>query len=46
MNGRLNPQWVEWLMGWPIGHTDLKPSETVKFRSVEQLHGDCLEVSE
>lgn len=22
---RLNPNWVEWLMGWPIGHTDLKP---------------------
>ena len=25
--GQLNPQWVEWLMGFPIGHTDLKPSE-------------------
>ena len=22
--GSLNPTWVEWLMGWPIGHTDLK----------------------
>lgn len=22
--GKLNPQWVEWLMGWPIGHTELK----------------------
>ena len=22
--GRLNPQWVEWLMGWPIGWTDLE----------------------
>ena len=21
--GRLNPTWVEWLMGFPIGHTDL-----------------------
>ena len=21
--GPLNPAWVEWLMGWPIGHTDL-----------------------
>ena len=20
--GRLNPEWVEWLMGWPIGWTD------------------------
>ena len=22
-NGTLNPTWVEWLMGFPIGHTDL-----------------------
>ena len=22
--GRLNPQWVEWLMGWPIGFTELE----------------------
>ena len=26
--GQLNPTWVEWLMGFPIGHTDLQPSET------------------
>ena len=25
--GQLNPTWVEWLMGYEIGHTDLKPSE-------------------
>ena len=25
--GQLNPTWVEWLMGWPIGWTDLKPLE-------------------
>lgn len=23
--GQLNPDWVEWLMGWPIGWTDLGP---------------------
>ena len=23
-SGRLNPTWVEWLMGFPSGHTDLK----------------------
>jgi hypothetical protein len=23
--GRLNPEWVEWLMGWPIGWTSLNP---------------------
>ena len=28
--GKLNPQWVEWLMGLPIGYTDLKCSETAK----------------
>ena len=27
-SGSLNPEWVEWLMGFPIGHTDLKRSET------------------
>ena len=26
--GQLNPQWVEWLMGYPAGWTDLKDSET------------------
>jgi hypothetical protein len=26
--GALNPMWVEWLMGFPIGHTDLQPLET------------------
>lgn len=26
--GQLNPTWVEWLMGFPIGWTDLGPSET------------------
>ena len=25
--GKLNPTWVEWLMGFPPGWTDLKPSE-------------------
>ena len=28
--GKLNPTWVEWLMGWPLGWTDCLPSETVK----------------
>lgn len=26
-SGSLNPNWVEWLMGYPIGHTVLEPSE-------------------
>jgi DNA (cytosine-5)-methyltransferase 1 len=40
--GPLNPDWVEWLMGWPIGHTALKPSETDKYRNAEQQHGNTL----
>jgi len=27
-NGQLNPMWVEWLMGFPLGWTDLEDSET------------------
>ena len=27
-SGQLNPTWVEWLMGYPSGWTDLKVSET------------------
>ncbi len=27
-HGQLNPTWVEWLMGFPLGWTDLGPSET------------------
>ncbi len=23
--GKLNPLWVEWLMGWPLGHTEIGP---------------------
>jgi hypothetical protein len=26
--GQLNPMWVEWLMGFPLGWTDLEDSET------------------
>ncbi len=36
--GQLNPSWVEWLMGWPIGWTELKPLVTDKFRNVQQWH--------
>jgi hypothetical protein len=27
--GQLNPTWVEWLMGFPLGWTDLQPSGTL-----------------
>jgi hypothetical protein len=36
--GQLNPEWVEWLMGWPIGWTELKPLATAKFHEWQQQH--------
>lgn len=45
--GQLNPNWVEWLMGWPIGWTDLKPLETGRFQEWLALHGtSCLKETE
>ena len=41
VGGKLNPEWTEWLMGWMLGWTDLKPLETDKSHFVQQLHGDC-----
>jgi hypothetical protein len=41
VGGLLNPTWVEWLMGWPIGWTELKPLETDKFREWQQQHSIC-----
>ena len=37
--GKLNPTWVEWLMGWPLGWTDLKPLEMDKSHSAPQPPG-------
>ena len=37
--GALNPDWVEWLMGWPIGWTDLKPLAMDKFLLWLHKHG-------
>ena len=37
--GKLNPMWVEWLMGWPMGWTDLKPLEMDKFQKWLEEHG-------
>ena len=36
--GRLNPTWVEWLMGWPIGWTELKPLEMGRWREWLRQH--------
>jgi hypothetical protein len=38
--GRLNPPWVEWLMGWPMGWTSLQPLEMDKFHEWRQQHGN------
>ena len=38
--GSLNPLWVEWLMGWPIGWTDSKPLGMDRFRSWLQAHSE------
>jgi hypothetical protein len=37
--GPLNPEFAEWLMGWPIGLTDLRPLATDRFQQWQQLHG-------
>jgi len=39
--GQLNPTWVEWLMGWPLEWTDLKPLATDKFPQWLRSHGKC-----
>ena len=44
-SGQLNPTWVEWLMGWPLGWTDLKPLEMDKSPCVQRPHGEFLEES-
>ncbi len=31
VGGKLNPTWVEWLMGWPIGWTDCEPLEMDRY---------------
>jgi DNA (cytosine-5)-methyltransferase 1 len=38
--GHLNPTWVEWLMGWPLEWTDLKPLEMDKSHCVPQQLGE------
>jgi hypothetical protein len=41
VGGVLNPMWVEWLMGWPIGWTDLGPLGTDRFQQWLHSHGGC-----
>jgi hypothetical protein len=37
--GKLNPTWVEWLMGWPLGWTDLRPLAMDSVRKWWRSHG-------
>lgn len=36
--GLLNPMWVEWLMGWPIGWTELRPLAMDRFHEWQRQH--------
>lgn len=38
--GMLNPPWVEWLMGFPLGSTACMEWETLRSPSAPQLHGN------
>ena len=39
VGGQMNPTWVEWLMGWPLGWTDLRASAMDRFRQWCDSHG-------
>ena len=38
--GQLNPLWVEWLMGWPAGWTDLNVLEMDRFQDAQPRLGN------
>ena len=42
IGGRLNPEFVEWLMGWPIGSTAFSPLAMDRFREWWHWHGEPL----
>lgn len=45
-SGKLNPTWVEWLMGWPLQWTDLKPLEMDKSPYARLPLGESLQETE
>lgn len=46
VGGKIPPILTEWMMGWPVGWTDLKPLETGKFLSWQQQHSaNCNDAS-
>lgn len=38
VGGPLNPEWVEWLMGWPIGWSSLEPMPLERFEAWLDAH--------
>lgn len=46
-SGRLNPDWIEWLMGWPLGWSDAsKPLAMDKFQEWLSQHMPLYQASE
>ena len=41
--GYPTPQFVAWLMGWPMDWTSLEPLETDKFQQWQQQHSGCFQ---
>lgn len=43
IDGQLNPDWVEWLMGWPIGWSSLEPLTELRWLdwSVDPADVEC-----
>jgi hypothetical protein len=39
---KLNPNFVDWLMGWPPGMSACEPLETASFRSWQRVHSSLL----
>jgi hypothetical protein len=42
-SGALNPDWVEWLMAWPIGWTGSSPLATGRFQAWLRSHGESFQ---
>ena len=46
INGKLDPNLGEWLMGYPINWTDLKPLEMDRYLEWHRFHSKCLALHE
>ncbi len=40
----VNPDWQDWLMGWPIGQSDLRPLEMAKYQAWLRSHGESYQI--